>query len=128
MIDFTNPLFSSKRCELLKLIPESYQTNSKEWVEQFLINLRNSEEQFKGARQLADYMSKEQLDSKELMKKIKIYEYFLNQSISTRSGLSKHFQHLIELRKAVFRSELSQNPLGQILEPGFRVIFPESQQ
>lgn len=128
MIDFTNPLFSSKRCELLKLIPESYQTNSKEWVKQFLINLRNNEEQFKGARQLADYMSKEQLDSKELMKKIKIYEYFLSQSISTRSGLRKHFQHLIELRKAVFSSELSQNPLGQILEPGFRVIFPESRQ
>lgn len=128
MIDFTNPLFSSKRCELLKLIPESYQTNSKEWIEQFLINLRNNEEQFKGARQLADYMSKEQLDSKELMKKIKIYEYFLYQSISTRAGLRKHFQHLIELRKAVFRSELSQNPLGQILEPGFRVIFPETQQ
>ncbi|HAT1596116.1 TPA: hypothetical protein JAN72_13335 [Legionella pneumophila] len=127
MIDFTNPLFSSKRCELLKLIPESSQTNGKEWMEPFLVNLRNNQDQFKGARQLADYMSNGQLDSKELMKKIKIYEYFLNQSISTRSGLRKHFQHLIELRKAVFTSELSQNPLGQILEPGFRVIFPESQ-
>lgn len=128
MIDFTNPLFSSKRCELLKLIPESSQTNGKEWMEQFLVNLRNNEDQFKGARQLADYMSNGQLDSKDLMKKIKIYEYFLNQSISTRSGLRKHFQQLIELRKAVFSNELSQNPLGQILEPGFRVIFPESQQ
>jgi hypothetical protein len=28
------------------------------------------------------------------------------------------------VRKAAFASEISKNPRGQILEPGFRVIFP----
>ncbi|AGN15086.1 rod shape-determining protein [Legionella pneumophila] len=109
-------------------VPRSFTLTSAEILEALQEPLSGIVGAVRAALELADYMSKEQLDSKELMKKIKIYEYFLNQSISTRSGLRKHFQHLIELRKAVFRSELSQNPLGQILEPGFRVIFPESQQ
>lgn len=128
MIDFTNPLFSTKRCELLKLIPETNQTNNKEWLDQFLVNLRKNENYVKGSHQLADYISKAPMDSKELVKQIKIYQYFLKESLSAGLGLRKHFLRLIELRKAVFSSELSQNPLGQILEPGFRVIFPESKQ
>jgi hypothetical protein len=36
------------------------------------------------------------------------------------------FTKLLKIRKAVFGSEISQNPRGQILEPGFRVIFPEA--
>lgn len=36
------------------------------------------------------------------------------------------FAHLLRVRRGVFESEISQNPLGQILEPGFRVIFPEA--
>lgn len=35
------------------------------------------------------------------------------------------FAKLLRLRRAVRTSEISQNPRGQILEPGFRVIFPE---
>lgn len=36
------------------------------------------------------------------------------------------FEKLLKVRRAVFESEISQNPRGQILEPGFRVIFPEA--
>jgi mono/diheme cytochrome c family protein len=36
------------------------------------------------------------------------------------------FAKLLAVRKAIFESEISQNPRGQILEPGFRVIFPEA--
>jgi hypothetical protein len=34
------------------------------------------------------------------------------------------FKKLLKVRKDVSLSEISQNPLGQILEPGFRLIFP----
>ena len=34
------------------------------------------------------------------------------------------FAKLLRVRRAVRESEISQNPRGQILEPGFRVIFP----
>ncbi len=38
------------------------------------------------------------------------------------------FQKLLRDRAAVFASPISKNPLGQILEPGFRVIFPVHEQ
>jgi hypothetical protein len=43
----------------------------------------------------------------------------------TRSAVGQRilFEKLTLQRKAVFESEISKNPLGQILEPGFRVIF-----
>lgn len=36
------------------------------------------------------------------------------------------FAKLLRIRRGVFESEISKNPRGQILEPGFRVIFPEA--
>ncbi|WP_241480378.1 hypothetical protein [Legionella norrlandica] len=128
MIDFINPVFSTERCELLTLIPKTAEANDKGWVKQFIVNLRQNEESARGARQLADFLSEKPLDSKKLREQIKIYQYFLRQSISTKLGLKKYFLRLIELRKSVLSSEISQNPLGQILEPGFRVIFPEHRQ
>ncbi len=45
-------------------------------------------------------------------------------ALSTESGQTKIFKNLIAGRQAVFNAEISKNPRGQILEPGFRVIFP----
>ncbi len=35
------------------------------------------------------------------------------------------YQLLVQRRLEIKASEISKNPRGQILEPGFRVIFPE---
>ncbi len=121
MVDFPHPLFSSSRCELLKLIPN----NKENWFPQFLENLRANATQVQAAAQLYSNLTKSNQDS-QYQKDLQEYEQSLQQLLLTKEGLESIFQRLIELRSDVYTSELSQNPLGQILEPGFRVIFPES--
>jgi hypothetical protein len=121
MIDFIHPVFSSQRCELLKLLPERA---NEEWEIQFLTHLQLNSAHFESASLLADYLSIEE-NNKVLMDKIEQYKHYLEQVMNSSAGLRMSYQYLIELRKSVVLSELSQNPLGQILEPGFRVIFPE---
>jgi hypothetical protein len=43
---------------------------------------------------------------------------------SKEEAVLKEVKLLNTLRLSVFRDEISQSPRGQILEPGFRVIFP----
>jgi hypothetical protein len=84
-IDSGNPLFSKKRCDLLKRIPLQAENN---WQAQFLQSLPQ--------------------------------ETIQNEN----HDLEASFVKLLKLRKAVYQSEISSNPRGQILEPGFRVVFP----
>ncbi len=51
-------------------------------------------------------------------------ESFLEDLKVSTSPSTPYFEKLLKIRKAVEENEISQNPLGQILEPGFRVIFP----
>ncbi|KTD35343.1 rod shape-determining protein MreB [Legionella moravica] len=123
MVDFTHPLFSSQRCDLLKLLPEQ---STGDWLNSFLNNLRENSAQFQGATLLADYLANDAYTHEVFMKYINQYRDNLNQLVSTLSGVRSSYQHLMELRELVYASELSHNPLGQILEPGFRVIFSVS--
>ena len=43
----------------------------------------------------------------------------------TQVGVTCELQALNDLRNSVLDDEISQNPRGQILEPGFRIIFPK---
>ena len=122
MIDFAHPLFSSQRCELLQLLPEG---RPKEWSSQFLINLEQKGTVMMSAKLLAEYLKNKKYDNSEFMRIVEEYKQVLAQQLSSYSGLKLSYQRLIDLRQGVYQSELSQNPKGQILEPGFRVIFPE---
>ena len=44
----------------------------------------------------------------------------------TANKLDALYGQLVQRREAVLTSQISKNPKGQILEPGFRVIFPEA--
>ncbi|KTD62301.1 hypothetical protein [Legionella shakespearei] len=123
MIDFTHPVFSTERCDLLKLLPE---TNEKEWLSHFMSHLRKQSSKNKAAATLSDYLENPVVYQGKAMQEIHQYQQYLAQLLMTREGLKTSYLNLIALRKSVFTSELSQNPKGQILEPGFRVIFPES--
>jgi hypothetical protein len=121
MVDFTHPVFSEKRCELLKLIPN----HSDQWLFSFKQNLNHSSAKTQDLDVLLNTLISGKLDYSLKSNKIKFYELLINQSLSSKLGLKQQLMRLVELRKAVKSNELSKNPLGQILEPGFRVIFPE---
>jgi len=121
MIDFAHPVFSSERCGLLQFIPAQDDAN---WLEQFSVNLKGAQENGR-ALELAGYLANDKVFNQQLFHAL-LVSYFeeVKQNIETVAGQQVIFGDLLRLRKAVGENELSQNPLGQILEPGFRVIFP----
>ncbi|MFC7782575.1 hypothetical protein [Legionella taurinensis] len=120
MIDYQHPVFSKTRCELLTRLPLE---NKPGWQVEFIETLTRSEHLSAG-RQLARFLTMS--NSSEWQTVIRQYRQSVRQLLRTESGAAASFQQLLRLRQRVFDSEISQNPLGQILEPGFRVIFPRS--
>lgn len=118
-IDFHNPYLSDERCNLLKLLPKKI---TPYWQQLFIENLYLSE--LSSARSLA-----EDLDAHNNLnfysKKIADYLSEVKNTLKTSTGRISYLKKLINLRNKVYISEISQNPLGQILEPGFRIIFPK---
>lgn len=115
-IDFKKPLFSKERCGLLKLVKDGAA-----WKEEFKESLMKSETA--SAKELFEKM---QVQDAHIHKKA-AQEYLKTkaQSWATEMGVVKELKKLNRLRLSVSEDEISSNPKGQILEPGFRVIFPE---
>jgi hypothetical protein len=129
-IDLAHPLFSNARTSLLRFLPQSI---SPDWKEKLVSNLSaaviNPElpETLKSA---ASELLANMTDLKRTVEwhKARILDRKsqIIDSVTSPSGLKTVFRRLINDRTAVFKSQISQNPRGQILEPGFRVIFPEA--
>ena len=119
--DLQNPVFSSNRCELLKFVPQQF---SNDWLSEFLFALKGSD------------LPHAHILYSQLVNPDYTFEYYVNEAqkmtrqiqarLQDPSEQAYFFQKMIASRHAVTASEISQNPLGQILEPGFRVIFPEA--
>lgn len=118
MVDLENPIFSPVRCGLLAAVPRNY---SPDWLAVFIkalqrMNTREAQLLVKNMENPASYLTTHEPVLKALMEKMR-----------REDALEPLFKTLIKSRKEVFSSEISKNPKGQILEPGFRVIFPEPQ-
>lgn len=114
-IDFENPLFSSKRCGLLRLIPS-------EGLANFPERLKSSS--LPEARELYENLTIPTRTRSFHVQKAQDFLTKTQSALNTTAGQTQMFKGLIDSRQAVFDAEISKNPRGQILEPGFRVIFP----
>ena len=112
MLEMEKPLFSPIRCSLLAFVP---QKPSPSWKNEFMAALSSSKpkiaQEFNRLLALSPAERKNEIDT----------------YLSKPKSEDDIFQKLLSTRKEVFESEISKNPRGQILEPGFRVIFPESE-
>jgi hypothetical protein len=101
-IDADHPVFSPARCGLLKLVPPEQAG----WRSELVARLQTS-----GLPLATDLLRLLAAPPTSM-------------SIANQPVTDEDFQKLLSVRQAAFASEISQNPRGQILEPGFRVIFP----
>ncbi|MBL7546174.1 MAG: hypothetical protein JNL11_20305 [Bdellovibrionaceae bacterium] len=119
-IHFSAPmgsLMDKDRCALLKLVP-----NTTNWKAGFMQNLKNSN--LPVAQAMYQRMTNSSYTPAFYQSKMaQWYQQTLKQLASGQSDI--FFQQMLRNRAAVFQSEISKNPRGQILEPGFRVIFPQ---
>ncbi len=119
-IDMTNPALSDARCALLKYVPNYW---SNDWKNNFIERLKSSNNttalelvrQLNNADHTPEYHKK---------KGIRFLKNCINQ-LKNEDNVKKLFLLLAQRRIEVKASEISKNPRGQILEPGFRVLFPE---
>jgi hypothetical protein len=118
-IDKATPAFSAARCGLLREVPLH---PTKEWKTLF-------EEALKANGSVAALELRALLQDakkKRAVLQSEAAEFAKDQAkeLKTEAGRLAAFKRLLAVRQAVFHSEISKNPRGQILEPGFRVIFP----
>ncbi len=119
-IDMTRPLFSKTRCALLTHVPESW---SSAWLEDFKKSLA-------GGRKPSEV---ELLQNLTDPSRDDIFHFKLASSIVANCAkqLKNHndymdiLEYVGQVRNEIKVSDISKNPRGQILEPGFRVVFPE---
>jgi hypothetical protein len=129
-IDFANPLVSPARCGLLRLLPAQASAN---WREQFVTAIQSALHQASVAKSpWAPVLSEALANLTDPTRNSTFHraraQRFL-QNCAQRAQAATHVSHWVQLlaqrRAEVRASEISKNPRGQILEPGFRVIFPE---
>jgi hypothetical protein len=120
-VDMTNPVFSTARCSLLRLLPASV---TGDWKEKFRANLKASASRNPAAQELLKNFTDKSRDIKfHQARALRI----LNQcqkNLQDQGAVLEMYKLLAQRRAEAFASEISKNPEGQILEPGFRVIFP----
>jgi hypothetical protein len=122
-VDLTNPVFSTARCGLLRLLPESADGD---WQKTFRDSLQAAASGNPAARELLNNFTDPQRDAKFHQARA---ERFLSQSqsrLQSKGAVIELVRLLAQRRQEVRDSEISKNPLGQILEErtNFRVIFP----
>lgn len=118
-IDLTNPLFSTARCSLLRMLPNNA---AGDWQAAFKASLKASKNP--AAQELLSNLTDPSRNAKFHQDRA---ARFLNQCqnrLQTKDAVIEMYRLLAQRRAEVRASEISKNPRGQILEPGFRVIFP----
>lgn len=122
-VDLENPLFSKERCGLLKHVPAP----TPDWQE--VLKERLEKDKSTPALELLISLLGEGMFGEEShRKRAAKFLKEIQQAALNPLQFEKLFKQLQERRQAVFNDEISKNPLGQILEPGFRVIFPVSEK
>lgn len=120
-IDMTNPVFSDVRCSLLKYIPNAW---SNHWKDKFIQQLKSSNNST--ARELLDHLTNaSHTPEYHQQNGIKFLKNCL-EKLKGEENVKKLFLLLVQRRAEIKASEISKNRRGQILEPGFRIIFPET--
>ena len=110
------PVFSQTRCELLKLTPKQMEN----WESKLASTLEGSSQA--GAQELFKHMTDgkftQDFHQTQISASLKSCGQNAEQNLDALLG------SLQWKRQQAGTWELAQNPRGQILEPGFRVIFP----
>jgi hypothetical protein len=130
-VGLTNPVFSDKRCRLLRLVPAQ---NNSGWMEAFRAALKASPDEAAQEllRNLIDPEQRAEFHQKQATEFVQQCQPRLEDS----TAVFDLVRLLAQRRAEVFESEISQNPHGQILEPrrlpgggidvtsGFKIVFP----
>jgi len=118
-VDFTNPVFSTVRCGLLKLVPEQAGAN---FVARYIDALRGAS--VPGAVELLNNLTDPARNGKFHADKASAFLASCSQRASDAAAVLEWSRLLAQRRAETSASEISKNPNGRILEDPGRVVFP----
>jgi hypothetical protein len=121
-VDFTNPVFSRRRCDLLKLVPEE---RGPDFVARFRSALRGSSGP--DAVELLDNLSNPARNADFHKKQALAFLTKCQQRSADSDPVLDWLRLLAQRRAEVSTSEISRNSRGHILEDPGRVVFPTTQ-
>ena len=120
-VDFTNSAFSSRRCGLLKLVPDQTEPG-------FATRLQSAlrESSLPGAAELLVNVTDRSRSAAFHQKQAETFLAACQKQSSDPTAVLSWVRLLSQRRAEVGASEISQNPAGRILENPGRVVFPET--
>ena len=121
-VDITNPVFSAARRSLLRLLPDSAEGD---WKEKFKAALRANAGKNPAANELLSNLNDPSRNMQFHQARALRFLDQCQKRLQEKSAVIEAYQLLAQRRAEAFDSEISKNPKGEILEPGFRVIFPQ---
>lgn len=119
-IDMTNPLFSQQRCKLLRFLPKDFAPN---WRDILMFNLSQSQDI--AAQKLLSNLKNEKQTFIYYQQQAMMMINRCKAKLKDHNRVKAFYLLLAQRRAEIRKSEISANSQGEILEPGFRVIFPE---
>jgi len=121
-VDFTNPVFSRTRCDLLKLVPDK---GGSDFVARFQGALRGASGP--GAASLLANLSDSARSAAFHQAQTVAFLANCKQRATDPGGVLDWLRLLAQRRAEVSASEISQDTRGHILEDPGRVVFPSTQ-
>ncbi|MEO8052909.1 MAG: hypothetical protein ABI833_21060 [Acidobacteriota bacterium] len=121
-IDFTNPVFSKSRCDLLELVPASGGAN---FVARFVDALRGAS--IPGATELFGNLTDPARNAAFHAKQALAFLSNCQKRAADPVTVLDWFRLLAQRRAEVGASEISKHPQGHILEDPGRIVFPSIQ-
>jgi hypothetical protein len=118
-VDFTNPALSKARCNLLMLVPAE---PTADWRERFTQSLTASSDA--AAKDLAANLTTTARTGSSHRQRATQFLAACRDKLKARSFVTSALRLVQQRRDEVTRNDISSSKNGQILEPGFRVIFP----
>ena len=122
-VDLTNPLslLPTARCKLLRGLPEN---TASDWQAVFQASLRASNDP--AAQELLKNLTDPSRNAQFHQARAARFLEEVQKRLQAKEAVIEMYQLLAQRREEVKASEISENPAGKILEPGFRVVFPDT--
>jgi hypothetical protein len=122
-VDLTNPLalLPTARCKLLRVVPENAAGN---WPEVLQASLKASDDP--AAQELLQNLTDPSRNAQFHRTRAARFVEEVQKRLQAKEAVIEMYRLLVQRREEVKASEISENPQGRILEPGFRVVFPDT--
>jgi hypothetical protein len=107
------------------LLPDVDASTEVAWQDTFAAALEAAGDEDRAAALLLDFMTDPEKNAQFHQDQAKQLLATCQERLQDEESVSALYGLLAQKRMEVFASEISMSPGGQILEPGFRVIFPD---